>query len=104
MWNKRIVVTKHAAERFEQRNIKYSTKTFNPIHQILMDLRPLNVKRKEHLEGDNFKITTNQGKVYIIKETETASVVKTVYKTNARFYNEYWRWQEREERIVRNNK
>lgn len=104
MWNKKIIVTKHAIQRFEQRNIKYSTKSFNPIHQILTDLRPLNVRKREKLEDGLYKVTTNQGKVYIIREIEVAAIVLTVYKTNLMFQNEYWRFQQREERNKRRHK
>ena len=103
MWNKRIVVTKHAISRFEQRNIKFSTKNFNPVNQILIDLRPLNVRSREHLEGNNYKVTTNQGKVYIVVENRDASIVKTVYKTDLRFQNEYRKADTFEKRNKGNN-
>lgn len=104
MWDKKIVVTKHAMLRFEQRNIKFSTKNFNPIHQILIDLKPLNVRTKERLKDNNYKIETNQGKVYIIREEHDATIVKTVYKNHLKYKNNYCRKVcEHERKIVKNN-
>ena len=104
MWNKKIIVTNHAKQRFEQRNIKFSKNESNPIHQILFDLRPLNVRTRENIGNNHYKVTTNQGKVYIIREIEVAAIVLTVYKTNLMFQNEYWRFQQREERNKRRHK
>lgn len=85
MWNKKIIVTNHAKQRFEERNIKFSRNQSNPIFQILFDLRPLNVRKRENLGDNNYKVTTNQGKVYIIVEHKHACFVKTVYKTNLQY-------------------
>lgn len=82
MWNKRIVISKHVRERFEQRHIKFYKSTDSIEKQIRMDLRPLNVRRKEKLNDLEYKVVTKQGKVYIIKEipNENKIIVKTVYK------------------------
>lgn len=85
MWNKKIIVTNHAKQRFEQRNIKFSKNESNPVHQILFDLRPLNVRTRENIGNNHYKVTTNQGKVYIIVEYRSACFVKTVYKTNLQY-------------------
>ena len=49
MWNKKIVITQHAIQRFEQRNITFSKYENNPARQILCDLKPMNVIKREHL-------------------------------------------------------
>ena len=85
MWNKKIIVTKHAIKRFNQRHIKFSSFRNDPVEQILFDLRPLNVRKLEHLKGNNWKVTTNKGKVYIMIEDEKAWFVKTVFKTDIQY-------------------
>ena len=82
MWNKKIIVTEHAKRRFEQRNIKFSKNSSNIVQQILIDLRPLNIRKRELIRENSYKVTTNQGKVYIIVEHKNVCFVKTVYKTN----------------------
>ena len=85
MWNKKIVITQHAIQRFEQRNITFSKYENNPARQILCDLKPMNVIKREHLYYNHYKVTTKQGKVYIIIEYANACFVKTVYKTSDQF-------------------
>ena len=98
MWNKKIVITQHALKRFEQRNIKFSKYESNPVHQMLFDLRPLNVMKREKLENNHYKITTQQGKVYIVAEYDNVCFVKTVYKTSL-MYENYLRAM-KEERLL----
>lgn len=85
MWNKKIIVTNHAKQRFEQRNICFSKHETDTIRQILYDLKPLNVRKRELLHNTTYKVTTKQGKVYIILENKKACFVKTVYKTNLQY-------------------
>lgn len=82
MWNKKIIVTDHAIFRFNQRRISYSKPSCTPVNQILHDLKPLNVRKREKIESNKFKVTTNQGKVYILQECNKVCFVVTVYKTN----------------------
>ena len=85
MWNKKIIVTRHARMRFLQRHLTFSKKKTDVVKQILNDLRALNVMKIEKMNGPNLKVTTNQGKVYILAETEDTCYVKTVYKTNIQY-------------------
>jgi len=85
MWTKKIIVSNHVKERFEQRNIKFSQKT-SIEEQIRYDLRALNVREKVRLNNLEYRVTTRQGKVYILKEInpENKIIVKTVYKIDLR--------------------
>lgn len=85
MWNKKIIVTRHARMRFLQRHLNFSKKKTDVVKQILNDLRALNVMKIEKMNGSNLKVTTNQGKVYILAEAEDTCYVKTVYKTNIQY-------------------
>lgn len=85
MWNKKIFVTNHAIRRFYEREIKFSKKITNPIKQILHDLKPLNIREREKIEKDVYKITTNEGKVYIVIEKSKYCFVQTVYTEDIKF-------------------
>lgn len=83
MWNKQIVVTNHAQKRFSERNIKFSKKNKDIVKQILLDLKPLNIKTMTRIRGEEektYKVLTRQGKIYIVVENSRACFVKTVYK------------------------
>lgn len=82
MWDKKIVVTHHAQQRFEQRNIKYFKSRGQGVEQIKYDLRALNIRTREKLNDNEYKVTTRQGKVYVIIEDEKHCYIKTVYKVN----------------------
>lgn len=87
IWGKRVIVTNHVRERFEQRRIKYTgnQKKWTIESQIRYDLRPINILRKEKKEENVYKVTTKQGKVYIIStESPTNILVITVYKRDIR--------------------
>lgn len=84
MWNKKLVITKHAKQRFKQRNLHFF-KTKDTIKEMLADLDALNVMKIEHIQGNHHKVTTRQGKIYIVVETEDTYFVKTVYKTNVQY-------------------
>lgn len=50
VWNKKIIITKHVRERFEERNIKFTNNKPRSIEsQIKHDLRPLNIRKQEKL-------------------------------------------------------
>ncbi|NLM62890.1 MAG: hypothetical protein GX190_01065 [Mollicutes bacterium] len=85
MWNKKLVVTNHAKQRFIQRHLNYSKKKNDAIQQILTDLKPLNVMRIEKIHENHMKVTTRQGKVYVLVETDDCCFVKTAYKTNVQY-------------------
>lgn len=83
MWDKKLIVSNHVKERFEQRNIKFSKKKISIEEQIRYDLRLLNTRRKEKIGEDTYKVTTRQGKVYVIKVLdEKKAIIKTVYKVD----------------------
>ena len=84
MFNKKIYISKHCLQRFEERGIKISQKRNTIITQIIQDLKPLNVMYNEKLENNDRKVTTKQGKIYIGHETKTKFIIKTVYKTDIR--------------------
>lgn len=83
IWNKQIIVTNHAQERFCQRKINFSKKNNNIIRQILLDLEPLNVRTISRIKNreNTYRVITKQGKTYIILEEDEACFVKTVYKS-----------------------
>lgn len=84
MFNKKIYISKHCLQRFEERGIKISKKKDTIVKQILRDLKPLNVRFNEKLPNNDRKITTKQGKIYIGHETDNKFIIKTVYKTDIR--------------------
>lgn len=85
MFNKKIYISRHCLQRFEERGIRISQKKDTIIRQIYKDLKPLNVRLIEKLPTENEKkVITKQGKVYIIHEEETKIIIKTVYKTDIR--------------------
>ena len=69
--------------RFSERNIKFSKRNNDVIKQILLDLKPLNIRTITKI-GDKkdktYKVLTKQGKIYIVVENSRACFVKTVYK------------------------
>lgn len=80
MLNKKIFITKHCLERFEERGIRISQKRNSIIKQIMTDLKPLNIRNIEKLPGNEVKVITRQGKIYIGIEKETKFIIKTVYR------------------------
>ncbi|WP_415276536.1 hypothetical protein [Clostridium perfringens] len=85
MFNKKLIITNHVRRRFKERGIKFLDNKewkYTIDQQIRMDLKPLNVRKIEKKSNNTSKITTKQGKVYIIKEEKNFAVIKTVYKTN----------------------
>lgn len=94
MFNKEIIITEHAKKRFIERNIKFrkgskrSRKSATSIEQqITEDLRPLNVREiirlddeGKHVGEKQYKVITNQGKVYIVVVGEKFLTVETVYE------------------------
>ena len=85
MFNKKIYISRHCLQRFEERGIRISHKRDTIIRQIYKDLKPLNVRLIEKLPTENDKkITTKQGKVYIVHEEDARIIIKTVYKTDIR--------------------
>lgn len=90
MLNKKIYISRHCLKRFEERGIRISQKRNTIIAQIIRDLRPLNIRIIEKLPTENeHKIITRQGKVYVVLETETQLIVKTVYKIDLRYKTKY---------------
>ncbi|WP_228636106.1 hypothetical protein [Clostridium perfringens] len=85
MFNKRIIITNHVRNRFKERKIKFLNNKdwkYTIDEQIRMDLNPLNVRKIEKQKNNVSKVTTKQGKVYIVKETQGCAIIRTVYKTN----------------------
>ena len=87
MWDKQLIISNHVKERFQQRNIKFSKKKISIEEQIRYDLKPLNVRSQQKLNDSEYKVTTRQGKVYIVKViSDKKVVIKTVYKIDLRKY------------------
>lgn len=85
MLNKKIIITNHVRNRFKERRIKFLNNKYWKYtidQQIKMDLKPLNIMTIERKENDVFKVTTRQGKVYIVKEDKDCAIIRTVYKKN----------------------
>lgn len=89
MLYKKIILSNHVKDRFEQRHIKYTnnkSKKYTIDQQVRFDLKPLNIIRIERLNELDSRITTRQGKKYIVRELEDNNclLVKTVYKSDLR--------------------
>ena len=81
MWYKEIVISRHVKERFQQRKISFeSGKYYISIEsQIRKDLKALNIRNQEKINDREYKVTTKQGKVYVIKHlTHKKILIKTV--------------------------
>lgn len=85
MFNKKIIISKHAMKRFTERNIKMTNKKGNMILQVKTDLRPLNVKKIIRINNNEYKAVTNQGKIYVLHEYDNYVLVMTVYKVDLKF-------------------
>lgn len=94
MLDKKIVISKHAFERFQERGIKfYKNNEESVIKQIKFDLNPLNIRLIKRLNEVEYRVITKQGKCYVARNiSENKTLIKTVYKLNRkerdRYYNE----------------
>ena len=90
MFNKRIIITDHAIERFEERrrptaNKPLIKKWYADQRKFLVnELRPLNIRTLSKKDGVTIA-TTKQGYRFIIKETPTTAIVKTVIKISNKY-------------------
>lgn len=83
MLDKKIVISKHAFERFEQRGIKFYKNEDSIIRQIKFDLNPLNLRIIKKINDTEYKVITKQGKCYITRNVgRNKAIIKTVYKLN----------------------
>lgn len=111
--NKKIRVSKHALERFNEREVlfdytgrrekkeleklrrnrKMSKESYDArfevmvYRQIKRDLKAMEIRKIEKSsKGENEKkITTNHGKTYVIVVLKSITLIKTVYKTQREF-------------------
>lgn len=83
MWDKKIKISKHVLDRYEERQVSRLKENKNNVQrQIFTDLKPLNIKYKINIGGNTYKVVTRQNKVYIIKSLDNYYLVKTIYKKN----------------------
>lgn len=81
-FNKKVIITKHAVERFEERkhemrdNQKKMFKA-NPKRYLSSLLAPMNIKSTER-NGKESRVTVKGNLTFVITETENANVVKTI--------------------------
>lgn len=88
MLNKRIIITNHAIERFEER--KRETILPSKLKQWEKDqkqflanqLRPLNIKSIVKKPNGTTVVNTKGNYRFVIKETPHEAIVKTVTRTN----------------------
>lgn len=82
---KKIIISNHAKERFEERGIKFYRNEKKIINQIKFDLNPLNIRILKKLNDDEYRVITKQGKCYVTKNVgKDKTLIKTVYKLNCK--------------------
>lgn len=83
MLDKKIIISKHAMRRFEERGMKFYKNESSIVKQIKYDLNPLNIRLIKKLNDIEYRVITKQGKCYITQNIDDdKTVVKTVYKLN----------------------
>lgn len=79
----KIIISNHALERFEERQIKFYKNENQIIKQIKFDLNPLNIRVLEKLNECEYRVVTKQGKCYITRNVgKDKTLIKTVYQLN----------------------
>ena len=85
MLDRKVIISKHATERFQQRGIKFYKNENSIIRQIKFDLKPLNIRLIEKISDTDYKVITKQGKCYVTQNIgKNKTLIKTVYKLNRR--------------------
>lgn len=85
MLDRKVIISKHATERFQQRGIKFYKNENSIIRQIKFDLKPLNIRFIEKISDTDYKVITKQGKCYVTQIIgKNKTLIKTVYKLNRR--------------------
>lgn len=85
MLDRKVIISKHATERFQQRGIKFYKNENSIIRQIKFDLKPLNIRFIEKINDTDYKVITKQGKCYVTQNIgRNKTLIKTVYKLNRR--------------------
>lgn len=85
MLDRKVIISKHATERFQQRGIKFYKNKNSIIRQIKFDLKPLNIRFIEKISDTDYKVITKQGKCYVTQNIgKNKTLIKTVYKLNRR--------------------
>ena len=87
-FNKKIIISKHAMERFEERKYKMTDKQkreykSNPRKFLTTMLRPMNIKHIRR-EGKELHVITKVNYDFIIQEKENCNMVKTIITTRTR--------------------
>lgn len=83
MLDRKLIISRHAAKRFEERGMKFYKNEDSIIRQIKYDLHPLNIRFIKKLSDEEYRVITKQGKCYVTMNVgDDKAVVKTVYKLN----------------------
>ena len=88
MLNKKIIITNHAIERFEERKreriVPSKLKKWEADQRkyLISQLRPLNIKSIVKKPSGITIVNTKGNYRFVIKETPTEAIVKTVMRTN----------------------
>lgn len=88
MLAKKIIITNHAIERFEERKreglLPSKVKQWEQDQRrfLINQLRPLNIKSIYKKPNGTTIVNTKGNYRFVIKETRTEAIVKTVMKTN----------------------
>lgn len=83
MLDRKLIISRHVAKRFEERGIKFYKNEESIIKQIKYDLNPLNIRLIKKLNDTEYRVITKQGKCYVTTNVdEDKAVVKTVYQLN----------------------
>lgn len=80
MFNGKIIITRHARERYIER--KFDIDMSNVNRQILNELRPLNVRRMIKGEDGLLYVFTKFNNKFVIIEKDGEYIVKTVVRLN----------------------
>lgn len=90
MLDKKIVISRHAFKRFQERGIRFYKDNASIIKQIKFDLNPLNIRVIKKLNEVEYMAITKQGKCYItVNLNEEQTLIKTVYQLDKKGKGKY---------------
>lgn len=86
-FNKKVIVSKHAVERMEQRHLEMTSKKHkkylgNQMDYVKNMIRMDRIKRMEKKPDGTTVVTTKDNYLVYVRETKTANVIVTVVKRN----------------------
>lgn len=82
MFNKKIVVTDHAIERYNERSRSKGYRGRTTYKSIMNDLRPMNVMRIKKLDNGAIKVFTRGKREFILEEKKNCYLLRTIIQKN----------------------